>query len=73
MLMNNTQPAKLHYQPYGFRVLSPGDFVLCAVTGQKIPLDDLRYWSIDRQEAYIDAATSTHAEVAARKAAGLPR
>ena len=65
------QPAKLHYMPYSFRVLTPGEFVLCAVTGQKILLDDLRYWSIDRQEAYVDADASTKAEIAARLAKGL--
>ena len=32
--------------------------MLCAVTGQPIKLDDLRYWSVDRQEAYLDAVTS---------------
>jgi len=40
------------------QVMSPGDFVRCAVTGRTIPLDELRYWSVERQEAYIDAATS---------------
>lgn len=39
-------------------VMTPGDFVLCAVTGQRIPLQALRYWSVDRQEAYRDAATA---------------
>ena len=38
---------------------APGSFVTCAVTGQRIPLADLKYWSVDRQEAYAtpDAAT----------------
>jgi hypothetical protein len=34
------------------RVIKPGTFVRCAVTGTPIPLDDLRYWSVERQEAY---------------------
>lgn len=73
MLMSaNNAPAKLHYMPYSFRVLSSGDYVICAETGAKIALDDLRYWSIERQEPYIDAAASTRAEVKARKAKGLP-
>lgn len=72
MLMSGKdQPARLHYMPYSFRVLSPGDHVLCAVTGRKIPLDDLRYWSIVRQEAYADADASTAAEVRWRKEQGL--
>jgi hypothetical protein len=38
--------------------MTPGDFVRCAVTGNAIPLDELRYWSVELQEAYLDAATS---------------
>ena len=49
------RPARLHYLPGAFRVLSHGDHVLCAVTRQPIPLDQLRYWSVDRQEPYLDA------------------
>ena len=56
MLMSNTdRPARLHYLANGFRVLSPGDHVVCAVTGRRIPLEDLKYWSAARQEAYADA------------------
>ena len=54
--------AKLHYLMNGFRVLAPGDHVLCAISGVAIPLEELRYWSVARQEAYIDAATSLKAE-----------
>lgn len=44
MLMSNTdRPARLHYLANGFRVLSPGDHVVCAVTGRRIPLEDLKY------------------------------
>jgi hypothetical protein len=41
-----------------FQVLQPGGFVRCAATGIEIPLDELKYWSVARQEAYVDAATS---------------
>ena len=44
--------AKLIYGDGEFRVVEAGTFVLCAVTGQKILLDDLRYWDVDLQEAY---------------------
>lgn len=44
--------AKLHYGDGDFAVLKPGRFVACAVTGQKIPLEQLRYWSAELQEAY---------------------
>lgn len=53
--------AKLHYMANNFRMLSPGDHVLCAVTGEAIPLDDLRYWSVERQEPYATADISVRA------------
>ena len=52
MSSNTARPARLHYMANGFRVLVPGDHVVCAVSGEKIPLDALRYWSVARQEAY---------------------
>ena len=61
--------AKLKYLDGEVQVVTPGDFVRCAVTGKAIPLDELRYWSVELQEAYADAATSlkryreTHAAV----------
>ena len=54
--------AKLHYADGTFRMVSDGDHVLCAVTGREIMLEELRYWSIARQEAYADAAASLEAE-----------
>jgi hypothetical protein len=54
--------AHLHYLPGTFRVLSHGDHVLCAVTRQPIPLAELRYWSVERQEAYASAKASLEAE-----------
>lgn len=63
MLMSGTgRIARLHYLPGTFRVLSNGDHVICAVTGVQIPLHELRYWSVERQEAYADAETSLDAE-----------
>ena len=47
--------AKLRYMDADFLVLSPGTFVTCAITGKPIQIDDLKYWSVDTQEAYIDA------------------
>ena len=58
--------AKLKYLDGDFDVMMPGAYVLCAVTGQEIALDDLRYWSVDRQEAYADAEVSLQAELANR-------
>ena len=44
--------ARVEFLDGDFRVLSPGSFVRCAVTGEPIAVDDLRYWDVDRQEAY---------------------
>lgn len=44
--------ARLDYLDGDFRVISPGAYVRCAITGVHIPLDELKYWSVDRQEAY---------------------
>jgi hypothetical protein len=60
--------AKLHYLDGTFRMLSSGDHVRCAITGVTIPLDELRYWSVERQEAYADAAASLEAERRAGRA-----
>lgn len=73
MLMSNRdRAARLHYMAYSFRVLSPGDHVVCAVTGTKIMLDELRYWSIARQEPYASAPVSAQAEIDDRRRRGLP-
>jgi hypothetical protein len=50
--------AKLRFLDADFEVIKPGRFVTCAVTGRKIALEDLRYWSVDAQEAYFDAETA---------------
>lgn len=51
--------AKLHYGPNGFRVLRAGKHVYCAVTGEAISLEELRYWSAEYQEAYVSADAAT--------------
>ena len=63
MLMQGSgREARIHYLAGTFRMLGDGDHVRCAVTGVAIPLDELRYWSVARQEAYVDAAASHEAE-----------
>jgi hypothetical protein len=60
MRMNSANRlARLHYLPSHFRQLSAGDHVLCAVSGARIGLDMLRYWSVERQEAYASAEIAT--------------
>ncbi|HMI41086.1 MAG TPA: DUF2093 domain-containing protein [Sphingomicrobium sp.] len=68
MLMTGSgRMARLHYMAGTFRVLADGDHVRCAVTGAEIPLEELRYWSVERQEAYVDAAASLAADQAAAR------
>jgi hypothetical protein len=62
MLMSKGRIARLHYMDGTFRMLAPGDHVVCAVTQVRIPLEELRYWSVARQEAYVNAAASVQAE-----------
>ncbi len=62
MLMSNTnRAARLHYMANGFRVLTPGDHVVCARSGASIPIEELRYWSVARQEPYASAEVATEA------------
>ncbi len=46
------QEARLEYFSGDYRIIQRGDFVRCAVTGVAIPLEDLRYWSFETQEAF---------------------
>lgn len=62
--MLNTDLAILEYDTPEFAVVRPGRFVLCAVTGEKIPLEELRYWSAEFQEAYVNADASARAIMA---------
>lgn len=44
--------AVVQYLDANLRLVKPGAYVRCAITGEKIPLDQLKYWSVERQEAY---------------------
>ena len=60
MLMSSSERiATLHYEPNGFRVITPGTHVKCAVTGEPVLLEMLRYWSVVRQEPYASCAIAT--------------
>ncbi len=54
--------AKLKYLDGEYEVVHPGSYVLCAATGQQVYLDELRYWSVERQEAYASAEISLKRE-----------
>ena len=60
--------AKVRFLDGEFEVVSPGDFVRCAVSGQAIALPDLRYWSVDAQEAYASAEISLKRHLETRNA-----
>lgn len=60
-LRNNE--AKLEYLGGDYIIKAPGSYVLCAVTGEKIAIDDLRYWSAERQEAYASCEISYEREL----------
>tara|TARA_Y100000590_G_scaffold398477_1_gene480911 strand:- start:5734 stop:5934 length:201 start_codon:yes stop_codon:yes gene_type:complete len=49
--MNGNQ-AKLKFYQNNFEVIKEGDYVVCAVSGKNIPINELTYWNVDLQEAY---------------------
>lgn len=53
--------AVLHFRAADYEIVKPGQYVLCAVSGEAIPLGDLLYWSAARQEAYRGAEEATKA------------
>ena len=61
--------AKIRYLDGDFQIVLPGSYVVCAMTGAMVPIDELRYWSVARQEPYIDAQAAFDAE---KRAGMLP-
>ena len=61
-LVNLGSEAKVKYLDGDFIIEVPGTHVFCAVTGKPILMEMLRYWNVDLQEPYIDAAASLQAE-----------
>ncbi len=52
--------AQIEYLDGDYRILRHGTFVRCSVTGDPIAIDDLRYWSVERQEAYSGPEAVMH-------------
>ena len=48
----NRNKAKLKFYPNNFEIVEKGDHVICAISGKKIPLNELTYWNVELQEAY---------------------
>lgn len=59
----NFQPSEavIRYLDGDYVVVRPGSFVRCAITGKAIPVDELMYWNVDRQEPYADATAALEA------------
>jgi len=49
----NGNKAKLKFNPNNFEIIEEGDYVICAVSGKSIPLNQLTYWNVELQEAYF--------------------
>ena len=58
-MLNPDSEAVLHYRSGEFEIVKLGTYVRCVVTGERILLEDLRYWSFDRQEAYLSSEVAT--------------
>jgi hypothetical protein len=52
--------AKIKYLPNNFEIVEKGDFVICAISGKKILLENLTYWSVEDQEAYFSYKEAQH-------------
>lgn len=65
--MSGGRQARIQYLSGSYRVVAPGDHVVCAVTGARIPLNSLRYWSWELQEAYADATAAAKRYAQARE------
>jgi hypothetical protein len=57
----SAQEAKVRYLDADYVITKPGTFVRCAITGKPIPVDELKYWSVDTQEAYLDGEAAFQA------------
>jgi hypothetical protein len=55
--------AILIYGDGNFQVLERGEYVICVVTKKRIPINELKYWSVDKQEPYFDAHSSLKGEL----------
>jgi hypothetical protein len=47
--------ARIRYLDADFQIVQEGEFVRCSATGNPIPLNDLRYWDVARQQPFGSA------------------
>ena len=57
-LLETGGEAEIEYDDAEYHIIKPGAYVICAITGVRIPLKALRYWNVDKQEAYADATAA---------------
>ena len=62
-MLREESEAVLRYQSGDFEIVILGTYVCCAVTSERIALEDLRYWSFERQEAYLSSQIATRREL----------
>ena len=55
--------AKIKYLPNNFEIIEEGDYVICAISGKKIALDNLNYWNVDLQEPYFSYVEASKKEI----------
>lgn len=61
LMRQGGREARLHYMANGFRLLVQGDHVKCALSGAAIPLEEVRYWSVAKQQPYASPELATKA------------
>ena len=49
----NKKLAKIKYLPNNFQIIEEGDYVICAISGKQIRIENLNYWNVELQEAYF--------------------
>jgi hypothetical protein len=54
-ILSPQREAKVKYLDGEYQILREGEFVRCAVSGDAIRIDNLRYWNVDKQIAYKSA------------------
>ena len=64
-----SREARIRYLDGDYQIIGAGSYVTCAMSGKTIPVDELRYWSVARQEPYADALASLEAN---KRAGVLP-
>ena len=51
--------AKIKNKPNNFQIIEEGDHVICAISKKIIPLENLNYWNVEKQEAYFSYVESS--------------